>query len=658
MPAILTTSPRPAPQPALAVTPPVEKRGAILLATFALLAVVAFAFHNSLGGPFVFDDEDTIARNASIRQLWPLSIPLSPPAGGVTTSGRPLANLSFALNYAAGGFDVAGYHAVNLAIHLLAALVLFGLVRRTLRLPNLRERFGADSLALALAVAALWAVHPLQTESVTYLAQRTEAMMGLFYLLTFYGFVRGTQSSARRAWWFALAVTAGWLGALSKEVIASVPLVVLLYDRTFLAGSFGEAWRQRRWFYAALASLWLPLTWLVAGSGGNRGATIGFGTGVPWTQFELTQFPAIANYLRLSFWPHPLVFDYGTQWVESPAQLALPAVIVLALAAVTFVGLWRRSAVGFLGVFFFAILAPTSLLPGIRQTVAEHRVYLALVPVVVSAVLGLYVFVSRRSWLALGAIVATLALCAVQRNETYRSEVSLWSDTVAKNPSNPHAHANLGYALSKAGRPMEAVAQYDAALRLAPRAYDALHSIALVLVQSGRPAEAVTRWEELLRAVPDHAEAHYNLGNTLVLLGRPADAVAHYEMALRLRPDHADAHTNLGNVFLAVGRVTEAEAHYEAALRLAPSHPGAHINLGNVLAQAGRFAEAIPHYEAALRAAPGNAEAHNNLGNALLESGRPHEAVEQYQAALRIRPDYAAARDNLAGVGRELPAVP
>ena len=196
---------------------------------------------------------------------------LCPPSHGETVSGRPVLNLSLALNYAVSGCDVRGYHVTNLAIHLAAALLLFGIVRRTL--PRFRGCGGGQQLArlqlatpLALAIALLWAVHPLQTESVTYIVQRAESLMGLFYLLTLYCFLRGA-GSARAIFWYAGSVLACLLGMATKEVMVSAPLVVLLYDRTFLAGSFREAWRRRWAYYLALAATWLLLAWLVAQTG-------------------------------------------------------------------------------------------------------------------------------------------------------------------------------------------------------------------------------------------------------------------------------------------------------------------------------------------------------------------------------------------------------
>ena len=167
-----------------------------------------------------------------------------------------------------------GYHVVNLAIHILGALVLYGVVRRTLLCASLRQRYGDEARWLALAVALIWVVHPLQTESVTYLIQRTESLMGLFFLLTLYCVIRGSTSSGRRGW-YAAAVVCCALGMGSKEVMVVAPLTVLLYDRAFLSGSFREALRARAALYAGLFGCWLVLVGLVAST--SHSLTAGFG---------------------------------------------------------------------------------------------------------------------------------------------------------------------------------------------------------------------------------------------------------------------------------------------------------------------------------------------------------------------------------------------
>ena len=236
-----------------------------LLPALVIICVGLYAYHNSLRGPFVFDDVPAIRDNPTIHQLWPPWQALSPPQADNPVTARPVVNLSLAVNYALGGLNVWGYHVVNLAIHILGALVLYGVVRRTLLCASLRERYGDEARWLALAVALIWVVHPLQTESVTYLIQRTESLMGLFFLLTLYCVIRGSTSSGRRGW-YAAAIVCCALGMGSKEVMVVAPLTVLLYDRAFLSGSFREALRARAALYAGLCGCWLVLVGLVASS--------------------------------------------------------------------------------------------------------------------------------------------------------------------------------------------------------------------------------------------------------------------------------------------------------------------------------------------------------------------------------------------------------
>src|ERR1035438_8682098 len=360
--------------------PATSSRTAVWLAAAVIVLGILAAFHNSFRGAWVFDDFPSIRDNPTLRHLWPPGPALSPPPGGTTVSGRPILNLSFAINYALGGADVRGYHALNLAIHVFAALTLFGVIRRTLG----RTALPGRALLIAFAVALLWGVHPLQTESVTYIVQRAESLMGLFYLLTIYAFIRGAEAQDRPGQlaargWFAIAVVACLLGAGTKEVIVSAPLICLLYDRTFLAGTFREAWHRRRTVYLGLASSWLLLGWLAMGNR-DRGGTAGVGAGMQafWTYWP-TQGPAILRYLRLVVWPAHQLIDYGFEfrWVRHPLSGVPADLAVLGLLALTVFASWRRPALGFLGIWFFAILAPTSLIPGLRQTVVEHRMYLA-----------------------------------------------------------------------------------------------------------------------------------------------------------------------------------------------------------------------------------------------------------------------------------------
>jgi tetratricopeptide (TPR) repeat protein len=614
-----------------------------LLASAALLCAAALAaYSNCFRAPFVYDDIEAIQENPSIRHLLPPWDALFAAPAGSTVGGRPFANLTLAVNYALGGTDVWGYHALNLLIHALAGLALFGVVRRTLDGPVLRARFGRDSLPLALATALIWTLHPLQTESVTYVVQRVESLMGLLYLLTLYAFIRSADSG-RPGRWRCACVGACLLGMATKEVMATAPLMVLLYDRTFMAGSIRESWRLRRGFYLALAATWLLLPLLVATTGWNRGGSVGFNAGVaPW-DYWLMQFEAVARYAGLSAWPSPLVFEYGPVRFHGIGAVAPYAAAVILLAAATLVALRRRPVLGFLGAWFFVVLAPSSIVPVATQTMAEHRMYLPLAAVAAGFVALAYALTGRRFAPLLAAAALALAVPTLWRNEAYQSDVTLWTDTVSKRPDNANARNNLGLAYFHVSRVPEAIEEYRAALALQPSYPGALNNLGNALGQSGRTAEAIEQYDSALRLEPKYAAAHFNLANTLVGAGRTAEALPHFEETLRIQPDFAVGHLDYADALSRAGRSAEAIEQYQAALRTSPGMPLAHYGLGIALTQAGKLPEAIGEYETALSLDPDMAEACKNLGVLLCATGRVSDGIEQLAAAIRLKPDYAQA---------------
>ena len=606
----------------------------VIVASVGLLLLALVAYLGSFSVPFVFDDTPSILENRSIRQLWPLTDVLLPDqAGGVTSSGRPLVNLSFALNYALSGYEVWSYHAFNLAVHACAGLCLLGLIRRTLLAPPLSARFGAASDWLAFAVSALWILHPLQTESVTYVVQRAEALVALFYLLTLYAFVRGAETPGSRGWW-ALALAACLGGMASKEVMSSAPLIVLLYDRTFWSESLGQALRRRRGFYLGLAATWLVLAWLIIGTGG-RGGTAGFSTGISSWSYALTQCRAVIHYVTLALWPHPLVFDHGLATERDWIRVLPQALVLLAALAGVAVALHRRSPWGFAGAMFFAVLAPSSsFVPVATQTMAEHRMYLPLAVLIAGGVLGGFALVGPKIAAGIAAAALALALSTMARNHDYRSEIAIWGDTAGKLPSNARAHNNLGQALFRAGRIPEAVQSYERALVLQPKYPETHYNLGVARLRQGEVDRAIGHYEAALRWQPDYPEALNNLANALVQAGRPAEALRRYEEAVARRPDFAEAQNNLGNALLQAGRGAEARARFERALQLRPGNAETLYNLGNALASAGDMAGALERFRQALQRNPRYAAAHVNAGNALLEMKRPVEALAHYDAAV------------------------
>ena len=519
-----------------------------------IAGVTIAAYANSFAGIFLFDDGRTIVENLSIRHLWPPWEFLRGP--------RPVVDLTLAINYAISGVRPWSYHAVNLVVHLLSALTLFGLVRRTLnRLSNPR------AASIAFAASLLWAVHPLQTQAVTYIIQRSESIMGLFYLLTLYLIAR---SAAAESWrhknlWYAGAVVACALGMCSKAVMVTAPLVAILYDRAFLASSWRET-IQRRWgLYLALAATWaiLFVTGVFGGvieTSAESHSTVGFGvTRSTPMEYALTQASVILHYLQLAFWPHPLCLDYAWPVTRHVADAALPLVVIAVLLAATIWACVRRPALGFFGVAFLLILAPTSSVVPIQDVAVEHRMYLPLAVIVVLVVLTADRIIRSRALAAILLIIvaAVFAVGTYQRNKVYASAVTMWQDVVSQRPSNGRARNNLGNALVAANRTAEAI-PHEQALRLVEPNATIHYSYGVALAKLSRTDEAIAHYREALRLFPEHVKVRNNLGMLIAEQGRYDEAIEHFEAALRIEPDYAEARYNLGLALNAMGRLVES----------------------------------------------------------------------------------------------------
>jgi tetratricopeptide (TPR) repeat protein len=634
-----------------------------------LVTLCAVAYHNSFTGPFIFDDVRSIRDNPTIRHLWPIWRCLHPPhQHGLTVEGRPLINLSLAINYALGGQKVWGYHALNLTVHLLAGLTLLGVVRRTLLQPRFLERFGAAANGLALTIAILWAVHPLQTESVTYVIQRAESIMGLFYLLTLYCFIRGAESHRPRLWYGLCTATCA-MGMASKEVMASAPLIVLLYDRAFISGSFRKAWRQRWPLHLLLAGTWILLGYLMFFTGSFHNLVANTeARGITWWAYLLVEPGMILHYLRLSLWPHPLCLGYGWPVDAIWSGTLLPGLIIVSLLGAIVWACKTNSVWGVLGAWFFLILAPSSSFLPTDSPAYEHRMYLPLAAVVVSLVLGLYalaeghrlspVFWPRLNWsertrarlrtVVVTALALVLAIVTAQRNAQYRTAESIWADVAAKFPENEMGHGNLALALLEEGRASESIPYFIKALRIAPNESDLQANLALALAASGDVDQALAQLHETLRRAPDCALAHAVLANLLMDRGELNAALEHYQAALAINTYDENAHFNLAQLLVRLGKRDEAIAQYRQVLQFAPDDPTVHYNLANLLAETGQDAEAVLHYAAAARLDPHKARSQINLGNLLLKQGRVADAIAAYKAALRADPDAFEAHNNLA----------
>ncbi len=628
------------------------------LAGALLVLAIGLAYSGSLHGPLVLDDVAAIRHNPTIRSLWPPWGPLFPPFGGTTVGGRPVLNYSLALNYAVGGTGVVGYHLVNLAVHLAAALLLFGIVRRTLLQPLLASTWGDRSRSIAFAAALLWGLHPLQTEAVTYLIQRAESLAGLFFLLALYGFIRATEPGGSVRW-RGLSLAACLLGMGTKETMAAAPLVIALYDRTFVAGSFREVWRCRGRFHLLLASTWIWLAWLVAGNG-NRGGTAGWRVDVPGLDVDtpsylLTQCRSIITYLQLTFWPSPLVFDRGLPFLHRFAE-AWPCLLALAplLLGIAFALRWRP-LFGFVGAWFFLVLAPSSSVIPISDAIWEHRMYLALAAPAVLAALLLDRWFGKRSWACLLCLALLLGTLTWKRNRVYRSELALWSDTVSRSPDNARARFSLAHALTEAGRADEGGDELAMAQRLQETAGAAAAmrhpddprfqlALAQLLIGEGKEAEGRAGIEAALRLSPRDPAALDAEGMALLRSGQNDQALQTLTAATQQPLAGPRPFDDLGIVLIQEGRLPEAGAAFTAALRIDPRDASANANLGNVLLQQGDLEAAGAHFRVAIRSDPALARAHFGLALALAYGHRYAEAAAECSETLDLDPDHAGAR--------------
>ena len=629
--------------------PKAETRFAAPLVVLLIVVCGLGTYGNSLDGPFIWDDQISIVTNASIERLWPPWEALNPPRE-TPVAGRPIVNLSLALNYALGGMNESGYHAFNVVAHGSCALVLFGIVRRTLA--NLaREKgvvplFRSPDLA-ALAIALIWLVHPLQSEVVNYVTQRSESLMALFLLLTLYCAIRARRSSGSARTWQGLAVLACACGMATKESMVVAPLIVILYDRAFEFDSLRAAMRERAPFYTGLAATWvIAAAMLLSAPRSTVGASATVG---PWT-YLLNQAEMIGRYLRLSVWPRALVLDYGLPRALTLGDVLPEAAIIVALAVAGSVALVRWPAIGFLAAFFFLTLAPTSSVIPIRSEVgAERRMYLPLAALVTLGVMAVRALIDRASAVSLstkgaarpnrvssrvaaaGVIVVLLTLAArtMARNAEYRDPLALWRADVAR---RPHGRSRM--------------------------------ALATELATAGQHAEAT---EQLRLAVSDFPDARAALGTELILQQQFEEGTSVLRRFIADRPSLANripAHVLLAQAFSAQQKLEESAGEWRAVLALAPGNQGARENLAGVLASLAQSAlqqddanRGEAYAREAVTLAPANAVALNLLGVAVAFKGNLEQARTHFQEALRLAPNDPQARANLERADRALAAV-
>jgi tetratricopeptide (TPR) repeat protein len=557
------------------------------LSPWLIVVVGVMAYVNTFGNPFIFDDAYVASmRLELIRNFLEWFNP------------RSLVNLTFYFNHLLDGKNPAGFHAVNLVIHILAALLLYGLVRRTLALRLDVGWTPAMACGMATVSALLWMIHPLQTESVTYICQRYESLMGLMFLLTLYGFVRAADSD-RPVPWLIVSAASCWLGMETKEVMVVAPLLVGVYDYCFVSKGWGGV--IRRWpFYSVLGMSWGFLFVLhhhAVTAATKWGYAVTYPSVAPWIYLR-TQAAVIVHYLRLASWPTGLCLDYAWAPAESLQVVWAPMAFIMILIVLTVVGLWRRKPISYLGACFFLILAPSSSVVPLHDMAFEHRMYLPLAAIIVLGVVGgtrllLLFFGSERrnrilllggGVLALG-ILTVLTAMTIRRNQTYASEETMWRDVVRKSPHNLRAQVALAVLLNQQGRFAES----------GPLTQDLVCRLRVVR-QSGNRSRYPTAATDPNVLYP---EALQQWGISLLGMGRAQQAADCFREALGLMPTRR-LHHNLSLALVQSGRMEDALREIDAAITLDPENALSWAFKAELLARTGRFAESVQAYERAL----------------------------------------------------------
>jgi len=551
------------------------------------ILLVFLIYSNTLEGPFLLDDGSNIKNNPAIRLTQLSWSGIEKAASKSPLSNRPLAYISFALNYYFHSYRTVGFRLVNILIHMSAGVFLFLFIKTTLGLPTLESRYGY-SRWLPYIVVLIWLVHPLHTQSVTYIVQRMNSMASMFYMLSMlcYARARLTQSPTIKWLLAAACLMSGILALGTKETAATLPCFILLYEWFFLQDLSREWLRRHLPFLIGVFILLIGVSLIyldghpfakILSRYELRNFTL--------TQRVFTEFRVVILYLSLLIYPHPnrLNLDYDFPLSHSlmdPLTTLLALVAIIGLLACSFWLARKDRLISFCLLWYFGNLVIESSIIGL-EIVFEHRTYLpSMMFILMAAILADRYFRSNvLKIVMICAITLVFSAWTYERNTIWSNAVSLWSDVVKKSPQKVRPHNNLGNALKRQGKIEEAMAHFNKALQINP----------------------------------GYAKAHNNLGTALASQGKTEEALKHFGMALYINPGYAAAHSNIGVALAGMDEFEKAIVHFRAALRLKPDYAKVHSNLGAALVRQEKLQEALEHFHTALRLKPDDIQTYNNL---------------------------------------------
>jgi tetratricopeptide (TPR) repeat protein len=600
-----------------------------------LFAAVVVVYLPVWRAGYLWDDDIVLTGNpcmagiAGLKDIW--------------TSGAadicPLTLSTFWIEHALWGFAPLPYHVVNVLLHGGGAIALWR-VLRALRIPG------------AWLGAALWALHPVQVESVAWIAEMKNTESGLFYLLAILFFLRDLKTERGVNYGASLLFAAMAMASKSSTVVLPVVLVLCVWwmeGRVSRTRVLKIAPMFLFSLAAGLVSIWTQ----------TQNAAGDISSPHSWPERFVIAGGAIWFYLGKLIWPHPLLVVYPQWKVEAGAWFSyLPLLCVFAILFGFWFwrGAWSRPWL-FAWAYFLVALLPVLGLVHMnfqdQSFVADHFQYLASMgPLALLAAGG--VGLGRKlelEWVPMvigGAALGIVGCLSWARATVFQNEDALWSNTLATNPNTWVGQNNFGAVLVEKGDLEGAIRRFRKALELNPHYVIANNDLGIVLERVGKPEEARAEYEKAIRIEPSYGVSYDNLGHILFSEGKVDEAIAAYRKAVMLNPGDAEGINNLGNALFQKGDVDEAMGDFQKALKLAPDLGVAHTNLGNAFFRKGLYAQAIDEYKKSIKSAPNDAEVHNILGIALVQTGRLNEAIEQFQAAVNINPGYHDAVANLA----------
>ena len=597
-----------------------------------LMAVVTFLIYGkTLTGDYIFDDLPNIKNNhhLRIRQITAgnlLDAALKGPA-----KRRPVAKLSFALNHYLHGYNVVGFHVVNILVHMINGILLYLLVVLTWRTPAMRSyrnRYGW----IPFFTAFIWLVHPIQTQGVSYIVQRMTSLATMFYMLSFLFYIQArfeTGNKKKAAWFIAMTVS-GILALGTKEISATLPFFIFLYEWYFFQ-DLSLTWIKKHIPLIATVFIMLAIIALIylGGHPIENITSLYAKRSFDMTQRVLSQFRIVLLYISLLFWPHPgrlnLAYDFQpSQSLLDPATTLLGAMAIIAFLVTAALTAKRHRLISFCILWYFGNLIIESSVIAL-ELVFEHRNYLPSMLFIFLIVFLCCRYVKPK-WPASLLLSLTVVVCALwtfERNEVWRSPILMWKDCIHKSPRSPRPYNNLGAALMHRGYFQLAAKQYHRAIELDP----------------------------------EYARAHTNLGYVLAKQGHYEEAIEHLTFSLEIAPNQYETYNNLGIALTLQGHYQEAAGYFLTAIAIRPDYSHAHNNLGEALRNQGRLQEAIEHFKTAIELNPVFTPAYNNLGLAKADQGHLDEAVAYFKKVLEIDPNHEAARQNLEETRKKVPKV-